>query len=65
MYVLYSISSAFSKKPVKKEAPAPAAAATPSEGMPSVESPEFAAFIESEAFLKLLESEESLKAMTE
>ena len=53
----------FKKKPEKKEAPAPAASSTPSEGIPSVESPEFVTFLESDALVKLLENEEQLKAM--
>ena len=41
--------------------PAPAAAST---GVPSIDSPEFVAFVESDAFIQLLENEEELAALT-
>ena len=67
LYVLYSIKSAMGgKKKAPEPVPAaPAAAASSSEGVPDVDSPEFVTFLESDALVKLLESEEALKAVTD
>jgi hypothetical protein len=67
IYVIYSIKSAMTKK-----APAPAATpaaivgdAKPGHGMPSVESPEFADYIDTPAFHKEIESNEYWAALGE
>ena len=68
MIVLYKMSSAIGgKKKVPEAAPAVVAATTKSttEGIPSIESPEFNAFLESIAFEKLLENDESLAKVIE
>ena len=47
----------------KPEVAAPVLAAAPTTGIPSIESPEFETFLESEAFVQLLESEDQLAAL--
>lgn len=56
LYVLFKIKSAVSKKPIKAE-PATAAAVVvgDSDDMPSVESPEFEAFLNSDRLTAFLE----------
>lgn len=67
LIVLYKISTMFSsKKKVEEKAPAPVAAApASSEGIPSVDSPEFDSWVDSGALEKLLDNEEQLKALTD
>jgi hypothetical protein len=52
------------KAPEPVVAPAPVAAPSTSTGVPSVDSPEFDAFVESDAFIQLMENEEELAALT-
>ena len=48
----------------KPEVAAPVLAAAPTTtGIPSIESPEFETYLESEAFVQLLESEDQLAAL--
>lgn len=62
LVVVYKIFSAFSSKTPEAEKTKPAAAKSEAvtEGFPSVESPEFDKFLESEAFAKLLNDDEQL-----
>lgn len=51
---------------MEEKAPAPVAAApASSEGIPSVDSPEFDSWVDSGALEKLLDNEEQLKALTD
>jgi hypothetical protein len=62
LFVLYKIKSAISSKPQQgTPAVTPAAMdgdAPPGMGMPSVDSPEFGTFLETDRFTKMLESED-------
>jgi hypothetical protein len=65
LIALAVIRSSMKKAPeVVEAAPAPAAAPSTSTGVPSVESPDFDAFVESDAFVKLMENEEELATLT-
>ncbi len=54
------IGSAMGGKKKVEAAPAPATSSAPSTGVPSIESPDFDKFLDSEAFEKLLSSDEQL-----
>jgi hypothetical protein len=56
LYVLFSLKSAMTKKPIKAEpTTAAAVSAGGSDEMPSVESPDFEAFLNSDRLTKFLE----------
>jgi hypothetical protein len=55
IYVLFSIKGAMTKKPVKAEPTTTAVGGEESEGMPSVESPEFETFLNSDRLTAYLE----------
>jgi hypothetical protein len=57
------IRSAMKGKKPEAVAPVLAATATTTTGIPSIESPEFETYLESEAFVQLLESEDQLAAL--
>jgi hypothetical protein len=61
--VLALIRSAIKGKPPVVEAAPVVAAAPTATGIPDVDSPEFALYLESDAFMTLLESEEQLAAL--
>jgi hypothetical protein len=64
--VLFKIKSALSGKPkVVEEAPKPVVVETVTTGIPAIESPAFAAFLETVAFEKLLENDEQLTKVIE
>jgi hypothetical protein len=70
LVVLYKIKSAITSKPAPKQvaAAAPAAAASTDSGddaVPSVESPAFEKYVESDSFYKLLEDEVKLAKVVE
>lgn len=65
IYVLYKISSAFSKKKPVVEPAKPVAAAAPTTGIPALDSPAFDSFLETPAFEQLLESEDQLAKVVE
>lgn len=59
IYTLYSIKSAMTKKPAKPAiTPAATDSATPSSGMPPMDSPEFEKYLDTPAFLKEIDSDE-------
>ena len=67
LYVLFKIKSAISGGK-KVEEPAPVVAAASTEGssdVPSIESPAFEKFVETDAFTKLLENEDQLTKLVE
>ncbi len=61
MILLARLRSGFKGK--APEVPVVVAPVTTTTGIPSIESPEFETFLESEAFLQLLESEDQLAAL--
>uniref|UniRef100_A0A7S1H2F8 Uncharacterized protein n=2 Tax=Thalassionema nitzschioides TaxID=33649 RepID=A0A7S1H2F8_9STRA len=61
LYLLSTLASGKKKAPPAAAAPSSASAA-PSTGVPSVNSPEFENYIESDAFEKMLNSEDQLSA---
>ena len=66
LYVLYKISSLFSsKKPIEETKKPEAAASTPTTGIPAVDTPAFATFLETPAFEQLLENEDQLSKALE
>jgi len=66
LVVVAQISSAMKgKPPVVVEAPKVVVAATTSTGIPDVNSPAFAEYMDSEAFVTLLDSDEQLTALCE
>jgi hypothetical protein len=61
LFVLYKIKSAFSKPKQGEPAITPAGTAgdaSPGQGMPAVDSPEFGSFLETDRFHKMLESDD-------
>ena len=65
LFVLYKIKSAMSGKKVEEEKKPAAVAATPTTGVPALDSPAFEKFVETEAFEKLLEDEAQLSKLVE
>ena len=65
IYLLFKLRSAFSKKaPVVEKTPV-VEVATVSTGVPAVDSPAFAQFVETSAFEQLLENEGQLAKLVE
>jgi hypothetical protein len=64
IYLLFKISSAFTKKPPVAEK-STVAVVTVSTGVPSLESPAFEKFVETIAFEQLLENEGQLSKLLE
>jgi hypothetical protein len=63
--ILYKISSAISSKPKPIETVVVAKVEAPTTGVPSIESPAFEKWVETDAFTNLLENEEQLKSLVE
>ena len=66
LVTLFKIKGAMSGKKAEEPAPAaPASSAVATTGIPSVDSPEFDKYLETDAFYKMLESEEQLSKVVE
>jgi hypothetical protein len=63
--ILYKITSAITSKPKPIETVVVAKVEAPTTGVPSIESPAFEKWVETDAFINLLENDEQLKNLVE